>query len=448
MCGREVHAGFQSKYIHCGISQTVQVSLIPPFKSTKSTLTTLIVVAYVGLFFSIPLSNLTLLILLTYCLIKTSPRDILANLRSQPLPGLILLYFVLLVLGLGYTANIPTGLFALEKKLAMVLVPLLALPLLRQVQIPPDSLFRRIGAVSLASSGILLIIAAYKTLVIGEPQAFYFENFTKPLIHYVYYAMYFAIGTLWLLDSLFDALLAKRYGFLILLALFIYSFGFLFLVASKTGILSFGLGSAFLLFRRVVNKRQLTVYVGALLLSAAVFLYFNETTRSRFTELTENLSILTRDQLGDWQKERITGLNMRLLFWKISIVHTWQDNAVLWGVGTGDTQDYLNALYTDPRYNRHGYVGWDTHNQWVFTFVQLGLIGVAVWAALYLVYLKKAWKSGDLKFLVFLFVTFAFSMSESILESNKGIVFFALFFTVLASIETGGKQVSTTDATS
>lgn len=413
----------------------MEVRRLNPFKSTKSTLTALILLAYGGLFLSIPLSNLTLAILLVYCLTRLSFPEAFASLRKQPLPALMILSFVLLLIGLLYTDtdNLKTGWFALEKKLALLLVPAIALPVFRKHDVCAPSLFRSMGWICLGSSFFLLGYAGFRFIAGQDTQAFYFENFTRPLVHYVYYAMYFAVGILCFVDSVLDEVMSRRFGIAILAVLFIYSLGFLILVASKTGILIFIAASVFLLYRRMKDKRLFRVSLAVLLVSGSLFLYVNDTTRGRFTELTENLSILTRDQLGDWQTEKITGLNMRLLFWKISVIHIVDDGLALWGVGTGDTQDYLDALYTDPRYNRHGYVGWDTHNEWVFTFVQSGLLGVAVWVVLFAVYFRRGWKAADTRLLLFLLVTFFFSLSESILESNKGIVFFALLMTLFAS---------------
>lgn len=403
------------------------------FKNTKSVLITLICLAYSGLYFSIAVSNITLFALVLFCLINTRPSEFIQSLRQHTLPKLLAGLYLLLVLGLLYTSNQKTGLFILEKKAALLLIPLLALPLFERIQVPRSSVYGILGVITIGSSLLLLFIASFKALVIQDSQAFYFENFTTPLIHYVYYAMYFAIGSLFLIDSLFDSMVKRKNGAAFLILLFVYSLSFLILVASKTGILAFSLASVFLLYKRIQSRKLFLLSLFTLIISASVVLYFNETTRNRFTELTQNLSLLTRDQLGDWNEEVITGLNMRLLFWKISVIHIWQDNRMLWGTGTGDTQDYLDALYTNPKYNRYGYVGWDTHNEWVFTFVQLGLIGVVVLALLYFSYWRKASQKGDLKFIVFLFITLAFSMSESILESNKGIVYFSLFFTLFAS---------------
>jgi O-antigen ligase len=122
-----------------------------------------------------------------------------------------------------------------------------------------------------------------------------------------------------------------------------------------------------------------------------------------------------------------------LLFWKLSVGHLWKDNSIITGVGTGDAQDYIDSIYNLPSYKLYGYIGWDSHNQWIFTLIQIGVAGVLVMALLYAKYLKEAFKKMDLNFMAFLLITFWFSFSESILESNKGIVFFSLFFTILAA---------------
>ncbi len=404
-------------------------------------LTSLFALAYAGLFLSIPASNATIALLLLYCLVTTPLREVVDSFRNNPLPKLISAFLLLMVIGLAYTTNMEAGYFAFEKKASLFLLPVLALPAFRRTDVRKNVLLV-IGVISVVSSAFLLLAGAYKLLVLENQNAFYFEVFTEPLIPYVYYALYFAIGMLCLIDSVLDRWLERRWGLPALLGMFAYSLGFLILVASKTGILAFTVVSIYFLYRRV-NRKLFALSLGALFIVGSSVLYFNDTTRGRFTELTENLSILTRDNLGNWQEERITGLNMRLLFWRLSVTHLVGDGQVFWGTGTGDTQDYLNALWTDPRYQREGYVGWDTHNQWIFTLVQLGLLGVSVWALLYFLYLKMALIRGDVPFLVFLLVTFAFSCSESILESNKGIVYFALLFTLFASGYTKDKPVIT-----
>jgi O-antigen ligase len=146
--------------------------------------------------------------------------------------------------------------------------------------------------------------------------------------------------------------------------------------------------------------------------------------------LTDHLSMVTEgEQIKD---THFNGLNMRLMFWKIQISHGWEDGIFLTGTGTGDNQDYVDSLYTFPKYRLNGYIGWDSHNQWVYTLVQVGIVGVLLMGYLFFHYGIEAVRSVDVKLLSFLIITLGFSFTESILESNKGIVFFTFFFCFLA----------------
>jgi O-antigen ligase len=407
--------------------------MISELKSTKGILIGLICLLYVGLFFPIHISNITIIGILLFCLIKTPPKDFLETLKRNVFSKIMTSFYFLYIIGLLYTSNYKVGLFVLEKKITLLLFPLLLLPLFQRVDIGKSIVYKIIGYITILSSIVLIVIAGYKTVILQNTQAFYFENFTTPLLPYVYYSIYFAVGSLFLLESLFEQMIKWKYGVFILFILFIYSISFLILVASKTGILAYAFTSIILLYKKIENGKIITIFLAVLIISSSTVLYFNDTTRGRFTELSQNLSILTRDELGDWQEETLTGLNMRLLFWKISIVNSWKDNLVLIGNGTGDAQDYLDSLYTNPKYNREGYVGWDSHNEWIFTYLQIGIIGVFMMGFLYAYLFRRAHITNDIKLLSFLLVTLAFSMSESILESNKGIVFFALMTTLLSS---------------
>ncbi len=397
-------------------------------KNTKSVLTWLICLSYIGMFFSIRIGNIALVPLLVFCLISVKPKDILHTLRENAFSKIIVGLFLLQVIGLSYTSNISMGLFMLEKKASFLLIPLLVLPLLQKVAIDNRIIFLRLGYITLLSSLVLLCIAVYKMLVLKAHNAFYFENFTS--IHYVYYSLYFAIGSLLLIDSLLETLLKRKYGFLILTLLFVYSLSIQILVGSKTGIIGFCLASIFLLYQQIANKKLFAISILVFFISTALILYSNDTTRSRFVGLTEDASVLTQENLaGD--DFVVTGLTLRLLFWKISLAHSWEDHPLL-GAGTGDAQDYINSLLTLPKIQLNSFVNFDSHNQWVFTFVQLGLIGILGMAWLFGKYFREAYRSLDLKLISFLIITLGFSLSESILESNKGIIFFTLFFTIFS----------------
>ena len=413
--------------------------MFPDLKNTKSILTWLICLAYTGLFFPLIVSNLTLFVLLAFALVKTKPRELLATIKENAFSKIILALYFVQVLGLLYTSNFKVGLFLLEKKASLLLIPLFVLPLLQKSNADIQLLFRRIGLITLSSSVMLVLLATFNKYILHDSQAFFYERFTS--IHYVYYAIYFACGSLFFIDAWYDSLIKKKYGVLILILLFTYSLGVMIFVASKTGIMAFALASVVLLYKKIPNKKLFSLTVASLVVVASGLFYFNPTARSRFTGLDKHLSFLTLD---DWRDTEIivTDLNMRLVFWKISIVNLWRDHLIFTGVGTGDAQDYINNLYALPQYQLYGFINWDSHNQWIFALIQLGLVGIGVLLLLFGKYFLMALAQNDFKLLCFLIVTLAFSLSESILESNKGIVFFAILFTCLAAAYRKNSPVS------
>jgi len=407
-------------------------------KNKKSILLWLIGIAYSGLFFPFRISNVAMILLIVYCVFSIHPREILSTVRKNPLIMLIVALFFIQVIGLLYTSNLDYGLFVIEKKIWLLAIPLLAAPAIQRHREDRESILRLIGILSMLSSVVLLGIAVYRYYLLNIPHAFdyvtgnEYEGFTS--IHYVYYSMYFACGSLFLIDGLFDQVIRKKYGLLVLGFLFAYSLGIIFLAASKMAIAAYGVAAIVFLYFRLRNKRLFVSSIALLAILTSIFFYFNGATRSRFEGLDRDLAILNQEVLPE--EIEFTGLNVRLLFWKLNIQHEWNDGLLLTGTGTGDAQDYIDSIYNLPQYKLYGYVGWDPHNQWVYSLVQLGIIGVLSLAYLYFSSFRSAIKQKDLKFFSFLIITLFFSMTESILELNKGIIFFSLIFTLFSSAYT------------
>ena len=120
--------------------------------------------------------------------------------------------------------------------------------------------------------------------------------------------------------------------------------------------------------------------------------------------------------------------------WKFGCRILNEKHAWLWGVSSGDTQRLLDDkmtaahLYTgDKQKGTHGYIGYNFHNQFVENAVQSGCISVIILLFLFGVLFCAAFRDGNLFFVLFLLVFFAFFLTESALERQMGIVPFALF---------------------
>jgi hypothetical protein len=404
-------------------------------QSRKKYLSALTYIFFVSLFFDIRTGNIGLILLLVGSAFTINVGELKSAILENKFTYLLVLFFMVHLIGLFNTSDINNGWFSIEKKISFLVAPIIVIPAFSNfTKTDLSNLLANLGWLSIFSSLILLVSASFKFLILKDNQAFFFEEFSP--ISYVYYSLYFVVTVSFLVGNL----LQKKSGNLILpFTMILYSLGFLVVVSSKIGIISFLVCSAIaLIFNGPV--RYFWIIFTALIIFFAVSLSLHKTTRSRFVVLIENLAIIKAETVSDYQA--FTGLNLRLLFWKFSIQEVIDRKAVFAGAGTGDAQHWIDEGYKKHGLDEYGYLGFDPHNQWVFTFVQLGLIGVFV---LFLVFLNSARAAATEKawmMLFFLITTLLYSLTESILESNKGIVFFAVLYSLLAPLTKKAKTAS------
>jgi O-antigen ligase len=368
--------------------------------------------------------NYALAILFAFCLFVFTKKRQFQEL-SWTRPQLILIFFYFLhIAGLFYSENSEQGSFDLEKKLSLLLIPVLTAPLLAQFTPSHFHKFRLgVGLISLFSSIVFLILAAFKYYVQENKDAFNFETFIP--YNYVYYSFYFSFSVLG------ETKVSRFWKFTLLFLLPTYSIGVLTIVSSKMGIISFLLGYITFLVFKVKNYKLIAAGFLSASLITFIFISSNPTTLDRFIDLKEKTEIIEKDKFS--YDEPFTGLTLRLTFWKIAINHMVEDKVYLFGTGTGDSQDYMNRVYKIHNLDAGGYEGFNPHNQWVQTFLQLGLMGVLALASVFISGIISSLKNKNFALTLFLITAFCFTLSESIFEVNKGIVFFSLFFTILVS---------------
>jgi O-antigen ligase len=322
------------------------------------------------------------------------------------------------------------GLFVLEKKVTLLIFPLFLFPAVRRLSdYQKSELVLWLGLITIGSSIFFLSMATQNLIQCHDPLAFHRDYFAS--IPYVFYSIYFATGSLLLLHSTYRLLPNSTSKVFLILLLIVYSLTLLVVISSKTGIIAYITGLAYLLYKNIYSKRIYVLCMTGVGLSLATLLVLYPTTLNRFTELTRNLKVAQQDTIT--KQEDFTGLNLRLFFWRNSINQLRTDNRLITGVGTGDGQAYLDKVYTKVHLDKYLFLGFDAHNQWVMTLLQLGLIGIGLLAAVFITAWISAGKAQNFNMHFFLWVILCFSFSESVLESNKGIVFFALFFCILCN---------------
>jgi O-antigen ligase len=127
---------------------------------------------------------------------------------------------------------------------------------------------------------------------------------------------------------------------------------------------------------------------------------------------------------------------MRFLMW--SSATDLIKEKPLFGFGTGDVQDELEKHYVEHDYVSLTYwknTRFNAHNQFMETALALGIIGLLVFVIGMIFGLKEAIRNKNKLYIVFVILFLGSCLTESMLERQNGIVFFAFFNSMLLVME-------------
>ena len=228
---------------------------------------------------------------------------------------------------------------------------------------------------------------------------------------YISFAFYILLFGRWKLSTLKIAGL----GFLIL---------FQFLTGSRIGLFAFFVSLVAVPFH--LRSKRLKLYfslgIASVFLLSAFMIIVNPVLEKRFIDDMQAFS--PPEKIEDWN-----ALNIRVAIWDCSL--TDFKHAPVWGYGLGDQYVIREGCYKE-KYTFYGPYGTslNSHNQ----YLEFMLIGGTVLLVLFLSQLgysfKTAIDSGHRLQLIFLILFAVTCFGESLLETHKGIVFFALFNTL------------------
>lgn len=101
----------------------------------------------------------------------------------------------------------------------------------------------------------------------------------------------------------------------------------------------------------------------------------------------------------------------------------------LLGLGTGDMQSHLNNCYQTNQFSEVMYAnnGYDPHSQYIEIWLTLGIIGLGLLIANFILPMKFAFQEKNRLYLAFLILVALCCLTESVFNTQKGVVFFAFF---------------------
>ncbi|MDO7612704.1 MAG: O-antigen ligase family protein, partial [Crocinitomicaceae bacterium] len=206
-------------------------------------------------------------------------------------------------------------------------------------------------------------------------------------MHRGYFSLYLIIG----ISVCIARILNKKKLIIHLLLYAFFTLG-LFQTLSKAGVLCFIVVHIIYIIHTIMNKWKTVKKKHIVFLLAVSMIAILFSIKSVIVRIDKTIYALNHIKLED--NNSIESNQARLIMWNTS-VKLIKDNFI-YGTGTGDYNDEL--IKRNKRYQNLGVVSSElnSHNQFLNTFVQLGLIGFLVLSAIFYSYFRIAFKNRDL----------------------------------------------------
>lgn len=373
-------------------------------------------------------------------------RRILLNLAAalrQPLLWLFSVYF-LFQLAAFFEFPLNNSL-AIEEKISLVLMPLLLFLLIRHSrtcwQIAPLGLV--CGVLAAALWCLLNAILEYRSA--HNPEVFFYDGFSSSLkLNAVYFSCYILAALAYLVPGAMGkpaGLSGKCYSVAALLLYFC-----LLLLGSRLLIITGSLLLLALIFRVTKDRRKRKLAL-LLVASAGIALLLTENPVKRRYQDMDLHSYTAVFSKNDFSRYPFDGLSLRLALWRMGAEIVQENKQWIFGLHGGRYHVFLDKKMNDyhlpeaNRIGRHGeYREFNMVSQYLETYVQFGLAGVAILAGILFYVMRTAVRRRDaiLAFTGLLFILVFFT--ESFLEVQSGI----LLFTLLISGEWTYARISET----
>jgi O-antigen ligase len=398
--------------------------------------------------FSTKLCHLSIIALSINWAFEANWKNKLAIVNQSILLQLILALFVLQIIGLAFSDNMERGWFSLEKKIFFVLLPVVLATSPRLNTRELTTIFFTFIFTCLAGTLACIFTAVQEVIALREIEAlpeayatnalypaleggrslywllFSYANLSDGIgLHPTFFSLYLACCILLLIDHL-SSLPSTAMKAATILAI-LYFTAFIVLLSSRIVLIGLGVAFLILLGKSVVRKQRT---VGLIMIAASVLIALmvvvNPVTRYR----NVNDIQITTFTIEPGQ-HYTTAAQIRLSLWWLA-VHSLKGINPIVGAGTGDVAKEIGTTSATLEVT-NSISSFDPHNQYLYTWIANGIPALLVLVLCYYLPARWAWTKNDLLLVGFQFLFALVCFTESALELQKGIAFYALFSGVL-----------------
>jgi O-antigen ligase len=376
------------------------------------------------------INSWAILIMTLVWLFTTKYSTILHDLKDRRLGLLFILYFINLLIGLSYTDNLAGGGQDLMLKLSFVIFPFVLL-VNRRID---EHFFRgviRVFYYSMFLVSIYILLAAWRNLINAGD-----VDLSQALGYFTYEILAANIGiqpiylSLYMVFSFFaviwDFFLEPKIGLTKsgkwMARIWAFHFYMMVILLSSRMELLVLLFISFLglaYYQGLKAKLWFSAIFKILVLgSFTIFLLgLFPVNKARYEEMVDINKDYTQTKWG--------GRSIRIHKW-MNTLELISEQPIL-GTGVGDMQDELQKVYKRNQFDIAYSYRFNPHNQYLQTWAASGIVGLLILLMIYFVSFKYALDSKNQLYIALVLLLFLSMITESMLERQKGLVFFSFF---------------------
>jgi O-antigen ligase len=366
------------------------------------------------------LAPLFLIIFGIVCFIERKPSiDIRSQLTNFHSPSFwMILFYVMHLIGMLWTVNYSKGWEDIGMKLSFLVVPFFFA--IGNIKLSRDLLEKWLIRFTLILLFGLYTWAIYKSIHYYEDNhwAYFFESEFSAVMHRSYLGTYLVFVSFIALASSIKKNKRKLLNLFSFIIISIASFQTL----SKSAMIIWALLFIIFITWWIIKNQKIYIGLGIIILFIFGISYlFNINSRliGRLEEIPKAIkSFKNHDNKSAESNEA------RLIMWSTSLIVIKHHPII--GAGTGDVKDELiaknfalgNTTVAEEKLN--------SHNQYLNTWTQLGIIGLILLLMIYLTLIILAIRNRDYLIGLFVFVLFISMLFESFIEIQSGIIPFTV----------------------
>jgi O-antigen ligase len=187
----------------------------------------------------------------------------------------------------------------------------------------------------------------------------------------------------------------------------------------------------FILLQKRFNIRwAVTVVIVTGMLFSSIILFTQNPVSRRFSDITHgNVGIIQQPSFGPG--DYFNGVQFRLLQWRFVKEILLENKAWIFGVTPAGAQRLIDQKYVSthmftgiPGGPKHGYLGYNTHNQFLEALLQTGIIGLICFMVICFEMIRRAVKQKSRVLTALVLLLLAYTFNESVFETQYGLALF------------------------